>query len=148
MNIIFQTARKLEKVVGFIGQIGAWMVIPLMLVIVYDVIMRRFFVIGSTQLQELEWHLHGLLFLLCLGWTYTKDSHIRIDILRERLSDRTRAVIELLGCLFFLLPYSWALIYFGTDYFAGSFSGNLYQNYKQPTYADSSEHGVGFIGNI
>ena len=121
MKSLFQLATLLEKIVNFLGRIGAWMMIPLMLVIVYDVIMRHFFVIGSTQLQELEWHLHGALFLLCLGWAYNRNSHVRIEILYDTFKVRSHALIELLGCLLFLIPYSVALIYFGVDYFGASY---------------------------
>lgn len=71
---------------------------------------------GSVGLQELEWHFHGALFLLCLGFNYLKDAHVRVDLFRENFSKRTKRIIEVCGCLFFLIPYCGVVVYFGIDF--------------------------------
>lgn len=115
-SVILKYNKYLEGFVNLCGRLGAWAIIGLMLVIVTDVILRRFFVIGSTQLQELEWHLHGALFLLAMGWAYQKNAHVRIELVSEKLSNRRKAHVELWGTLLLLAPYSVSLIWFGTDY--------------------------------
>ena len=107
-----------------IGRVTAWVSILLMFVILFDVITRRFLVLGSTKLQELEWHIHSVLFLFCLGYCYLKDAHVRIDLVRERLSVRTKLWIELVGCLLFLIPYTLLVINYGIDWWYRSFSIN------------------------
>lgn len=109
-------AGALTRFVTFTGKAAAWTSIALILVILTDVILRRYFVIGSAKLQELEWHLHGILFLLTIGWAYLQGAHVRIELLRERWSARTKAWVELWGILFFLLPFTATAIYFGIDY--------------------------------
>ncbi|MDE0718889.1 MAG: TRAP transporter small permease subunit, partial [Rhodospirillaceae bacterium] len=59
-----------------------------MIVIIFDVVSRRFFVLGSTKLQELEWHLHTVLFIFCLGYAFLPNAHVRIDLFRSRISNR------------------------------------------------------------
>ena len=113
-----------ETVIVWIGRVTAWVAIFLMLVIVFDVVTRRFFVLGSTKLQELEWHIHAVLFLFCLGWAYLKDAHVRIDLVRERLSDRAQKWVELIGCLMFLIPYAVIVIFYGVDWWHRSFIQN------------------------
>ena len=76
-------SNKLESFLEFIGKIGAWLAIPLIGIIIFDIISRRFFVLGSIKLQEMEWHLHAALFLLALGYAYLKNSHVRIEVIRE-----------------------------------------------------------------
>ena len=71
---------------------------------------------GSVALQELEWHFHGALFLLCLGFTYMENAHVRVDLLRENFSKKTNRMIEIIGCLFFLLPYCAVVFYFGVEF--------------------------------
>jgi TRAP-type mannitol/chloroaromatic compound transport system permease small subunit len=124
MRTLLSLANQLERLTAFMGRIGAWAIVLLMLVIITDVTLRRWFVIGSTKLQELEWHLHGALFLLCLGWAYSRNTHVRIELVSERLSMRTHAWIELLGCLVFLLPYVTAILVFGADYVSYSIAYN------------------------
>ncbi len=87
-----------------------------MITIIIDVLGRRFTNTNSIILQELEWHFHGALFLLCLGFTYMKDAHVRVDVIRENLSPHTSHIIEVIGCLFFLLPYCGVVIYFGIEF--------------------------------
>ena len=126
----------LERIVTFCGRLAAWAGVALVLVTIIDVITREFAqsswdtlrdfsewqqsAFGSTKLQELEWHLHTILFLLCLGWAYVKGSHVRIDIFRERCSERTRCWIEIAGILLFLLPFTVLVVWFGIDFTASS----------------------------
>ena len=112
---------KLDAFLSFMGKIGAWMAIPLIAIIIFDIITRRFFVLGSTKLQEMEWHLHAALFLLALGYGYLRNSHVRIEIIRERFSIKTKAWLEIIGVLFFVLPYSGLIIYFGLDFASRSY---------------------------
>ena len=113
-----------EKWILRIGQAAAWVSLLLMTVIVFDVITRRFLVLGSTKLQDLEWHFHAILFMFCLGYAYIKDAHVRIDLVRERLSRRSQLWIEFIGCVFFLIPYSFIVIYYGADWWHRSFIQN------------------------
>ena len=112
---------KLDAFLSFMGKIGAWCAIPLIAIIIFDIITRRFFVLGSTKLQEMEWHLHAALFLLALGYGYLRNSHVRIEIIRERFSIKTKAWLEIIGVLFFVLPYSGLIIYFGLDFASRSY---------------------------
>ena len=102
--------------VTWVGRIGAWISVSLMIIIIFDVITRRFLVLGSTKLQEGEWHLHGVLFLLCLGFAYLKNAHVRISLVHERFSPRVQRWIEFVGCLVFALPYCAIVFYFALDF--------------------------------
>lgn len=106
----------LDQLTNRIGKVAAWLLVALMLVIITDVTLRHWFVIGSTKLQELEWHLHGALFLLCIAWAYNTDTHVRIELFSEKWSASARAWIEVLGCSLFLLPYALIVVWFGLDY--------------------------------
>lgn len=114
----------ISHIVKFTSYLGRFMLIALMLTILFDVIGRRFITTGSVALQELEWHFHGALFLLCLGFTYQENAHVRVDLLREKLSAKTNRIIEIVGCLFLLIPYCAVVIYFGIDFTYKSFLAN------------------------
>ena len=117
-------SNKLEKFLEFVGKIGAWLAIPLIAIIIFDIISRRFFVLGSTKLQEMEWHLHAALFLLALGYAYLKNSHVRIEVIRESFSTKLKSILEILGVLIFVLPYTGLIIYFGLDFVSRSYQIN------------------------
>ena len=65
-NIFLVISQKITSLLTKIGMIGAWLTIPLIGIIIFDIITRRFLVLGSTKLQEMEWHLHTMIFLLAL----------------------------------------------------------------------------------
>ena len=90
-----------------IGRAASWLVLAMVLLICYDVGMRYFFHQGSVALQELEWHLFALIFLLGSAFTLKYDNHVRVDILYQSqyLSNEHRALINIFGILFFLLPF-------------------------------------------
>ena len=120
-NTLLRIADIFESLAVRIGRLAAWASIAMILVILSDVILRRYFVIGSTKLQELEWHLHGFLFLSCLGFAYARGAHVRIELFRERWGERTKAWMEVAGTLLLLLPFALAVIYFGFEYAAMSY---------------------------
>ena len=124
LKILLNISKILEKLVIFLGKIGSWMALPLIFIIIFDIITRRFFVLGSTKLQEMEWHLHTSLFLLVLGYAYLKDAHVRIEIVREQFSTMLKAILETLGICLFLIPYTVLVIYFGIDFVNRSLSMN------------------------
>ena len=124
MDFLLTVSKKLEGISTATARASVWLIFILMLVIVSDVTLRRWFVIGSTKLQELEWHLHGALFLLCLGWAYSKNAHVRIELLTEKFNRKTTAAIELIGNACFLLPYVAAILIFGYDYMSFSIEYN------------------------
>ena len=123
-KLIVSMSQFLEKIVTFFGKIGSWLAIPLIFIIIFDIVTRRFFILGSTKLQEMEWHLHTALFLLVLGYAYLKDSHVRIEIVREKYSMLIKSIFETLGILVFLIPYTILVIYYGIDFVIRSFNLN------------------------
>jgi len=102
----------IERIAEWTGRAASWLVLAMVLIIGYDVAMRYLFHIGSVALQELEWHLFALLFLLGASYTFKHDGHVRVDILyhSRRMSDRGRAWIDLLGGLFLLTPFCLLII--------------------------------------
>lgn len=69
--------------------------------------MRYLFQSGSIGIQELEWHLFSIIFLIGAAYTLKHDEHVRLDVLYRSkfLSDKHRALIDAFGSLFILLPF-------------------------------------------
>jgi TRAP-type mannitol/chloroaromatic compound transport system permease small subunit len=113
---LVRICQRVTRIVSAIGGIGSFAMLCLIVVTIFDVVTRRFFVLGSTLLQELEWHFHTVLFAMALGWAYVEDSHVRIDIIRDRLTPRRRLWVEAVGTTLFLIPYCALIIYFGIEH--------------------------------
>lgn len=129
MRQLLVTADWMERIVQFCGRLGAWIILPLIAVIMFDILTRKFHwsqqlisnswlfnYISSGHLQDWEWHLHTVLFLCVLGYAYTRNAHVRVDILRDKLAPRGKAWIELIGCLVFLIPFSVLLLYYAIPF--------------------------------
>ena len=124
METLYAVSEKLEAVIVKTGRIFAWCAVPLMLIIIYDVVSRKLGFGGtvSSKLQELEWHFHAALFLMTFAYAYMKDAHVRIELLRDNFSGKTRALIEIIGILLVVFPFCGILVYFGADFWWRSWS--------------------------
>lgn len=95
----------------------------MVLVVGYDVAMRYLFQSGSVAMQELEWHLFALLFLLGAAYTFKHDGHVRVDIFYKsrHMNKRQRAWLDLLGGLFILTPFCLLIIVSSIPFITSSF---------------------------
>jgi TRAP-type mannitol/chloroaromatic compound transport system permease small subunit len=101
--------------VRIVGLVAACVLLPAQIVLSAGaVVARRFFHFQLTPVQELEWHLFFALVFLTLGSAYLADRHVRIDIVRDRMSERTRALIEIGGFFLALLPFTLIVLYLGS----------------------------------
>ena len=111
-------AGKLSSSLVPVAKIAA---LALLVTTIFDLVSRRFFVLGSTRLQEFEWHMHVVIFALCLGYAYVKDRHVRIDLFHCNFKNKTKNIIEIFGILFLTIPYVSLIMYFGYQFFWQSF---------------------------
>lgn len=100
----------LEAIVLNVNYVAAFLWVLLVLVIVFAVTLRYVFGRGSIMLEEIQWHIYGVGFVLALSYALVVDRHVRIDVLAERLPPRGRAWIELVGLVVFLIPFCIAVI--------------------------------------
>ena len=133
VETMIRLSMALRSFVDGVGKFGSIFILPLVLVTIWDVLVRKigglqYWLIQtfgrtfeSTIIQELEWHFHTALFVLVLGYTYINNRHIRVDLVREKLSFRKQAWIEFLGTTFFLLPYCVIVGYYAFDFAYESF---------------------------
>lgn len=128
MAFLLRLAESFAAIARGVGSASVWLLLVMVAVICLDVVTRKLNLpipfLDSTRLQELEWHFHGVLFLLCLGYAYLKDVHVRIDVVSGRLGPRARAWLELIGCLAFSMPLCVVIVWIGSRYWYQSFLQN------------------------
>ena len=127
MQSALAVSRAIDGFLWVMAKMGAWCALLLVLVVTYDVTTRylgvpKVFGLTSTMLQESEYWLHSFLIVLVVGYAYTKQSHVRIDLIRENLSDRTKYMIEVAGILLALIPYSFLGAWLSWPYVVRSFT--------------------------
>jgi len=104
------------------GNAISWIWLILLFVIVVNVVMRYFFGLGRIEFEEIQWHLYGIGFLSGLSYAYVSDSHVRIDVVRLKLSNQMQAWIELYGILLLLLPFIALVLIFSVPFVEYSYS--------------------------
>ena len=96
---------------------------PLMILLVLVVVvLRYFFDAGWIWLQETILWVHALIFLLVAPYALEEDAHVRVDVFYRKWSKKTQALVNLLGALAFLCPFSLFLLYSSFDYVFSSWT--------------------------
>lgn len=138
MGTLLSLAGRFSATSIFVGKLAGWIAMPLIFIILFDVITRRIAFIAewSSQitieygfsvsfiLQDLQWHMHGMLLMLTFGYGYMLNAHVRVDIFREMASKRQQAWIEMCGILICALPALLVLLYYSYSMTALSLSQN------------------------
>ena len=123
MNKLLGMAEAMRRALEVIAQSSAWLLLVMAAVTCFDVLARKTGIPAPlTKLQELEWHFHAALFSLWMGYGYTINAHPRVDSFTEKMNLRSKAWIELFGCLIFALPYCALVAYHSIDFVASSYS--------------------------
>ncbi len=126
MGFLLNLANVLDRIARSVGKAAGWIILLLIFVIMFDVITRKVDVIRlyfsdftieygysvSAILQDLKWHLHGVLLLLTFGFGYLMNTHVRVDIFRENFSRRGQAWAEFLGLTLMALPFMLLMLFF------------------------------------
>jgi len=117
---LLAAARGIDKVNGWIGRWVAWLILAAVLVSAGNAVVRKSFNISSNAWLELQWYLFGAVFMICAAWTLREDEHVRVDVLSQRLTVRTRVMIDLFCHILFLMPFAVMMIYLSWPFFVSS----------------------------
>tara|TARA_Y100000031_G_scaffold82455_1_gene90824 strand:- start:813 stop:1355 length:543 start_codon:yes stop_codon:yes gene_type:complete len=97
-------SRTLDRFISGVGEAAAWLNVLLVVVIMTQVILRYVFSKGLVRLEELQWHLYAVGIMIGLSYCAARDTHIRLDLLHQRFSQRGKEIVDLLGTVFLLMP--------------------------------------------
>lgn len=82
------------RINNFLGQVLTWVILPMSIIVTYDVIAR--YVFNRPTIWAYDVNVQLLAFMATLGGGYAllNENHVRIDILAGKLSKRNRAILE------------------------------------------------------
>ncbi len=119
----------LEKLAGWIDQLSSFTgraisyLTLVMVLVTCGVVGARYLLgAGSIGLQESVMYMHGIVFMLGIAFTLKENAHVRVDVLYEKFSPKTRAWVDLIGSLVFLLPVAIFIGISSLDYVALAWS--------------------------
>lgn len=118
--LLSNTIRSIDLLTEFTGKLIGWFTLAMVLLTFLIVLLRYGFNYGSIAMQESVLYFHGLVFMLGAGYTLKQGGHVRVDIFYQRFSQRKKAVVDLFGSLFLLLPVCIFVFFISFDYVARS----------------------------
>lgn len=114
MQALLVISRGIDRVTAFIGKSVMWLILLAVLVSSGNAIVRKLFNWSSNSLLEMQWYLFGAAFMGAAAYTLQQNEHIRIDVFYGTRTRRTQHWIDLLGHMFFTLPFvvlmTWLLV--------------------------------------
>ncbi|PVZ71513.1 TRAP transporter small permease subunit [Pelagibaculum spongiae] len=116
MSFMVSLQRVIDRFAEYLGKVSALLFLLMLINIFYDVVTRYLFNDVSIGFQELEWHLYSAVFLLGVPYALKSGDHVRVDLFYERFSDKKRAWVDLLGVMFFIMPFAYLVAYYGIDF--------------------------------
>ena len=129
MQFLLTIARAIDATTTLVGRTVAWLLLAAVLISAGNAVIRKSFDMSSNAWLEVQWYLFGAVFMLAAGYTLRRNEHVRIDVLAGNWSKRTRDWIDLLGHIFFLLPFCLMMTYLAWPFFWRSFmSGEMSPN--------------------
>ena len=122
--MLISLERKLDKLIDWMGNVLVVILLLMILNVFYDVIMRYAFHDSSIAMQEMEWHLFSIVILFGVSYSLKEDAHVRVDFIYDKLSVETRAMINIIGTLLFLIPFALLIIYGSYAFVMDSYTTN------------------------
>lgn len=128
--MLARIVQHIDRVNEWLGRAAAWLLVPLILLVSFDVLARKLFNFSEVWIMDVEWHLFSLIFLLAAGYTLKQDQHVRVDLFYEKFEKKEKAWVDFLGTLFFLIPWSVVVIAYSYGYAFESF--RIGENSSEP----------------
>lgn len=150
MSPLLTLSRWIDRLSEFIGRWLAWLVLIAVLISATNAVVRKAFNISSNAYLEIQWYLFTAIFMLAAGYTLMRHEHVKIDVIAGRFSKRTQIWIEIIGLVFFLLPFVVVATYMSLPFVVRAFeSGEMSSNsgglIRWPVYA-LLPLGLGLLG--
>lgn len=121
-NILKALAQGINTFNKFVGYSVAWLAIAMMLVTSLVVFLRYGLNTGSLMLQDAITYMHASLFMLGTAYALQQEAHVRVDIFYRTFSRRSKAWVDSLGGIIFLLPLCVFLFWISWHYVSQSWS--------------------------
>jgi TRAP-type mannitol/chloroaromatic compound transport system permease small subunit len=109
-------SRAIDKLNEKIANAAGWALLAAVIICTVNAVVRYTLNTSSNAWLEIQWYLFAAMFMLASAYTLKRDEHVRIDVITGRFSRRTQVWLDLFGFMFFLMPVSLLILYYGTPF--------------------------------
>ena len=126
----------IDRFTDYTGKIVSWLIVVLTVLVVTEVILRRFFNSPTIWSFEVTQQIFAFHFMLLAPYALLHRSHVAVDIFHEKLSDRKRAVLDVVSYLIFFFPFLAVVLWQGIPYAANSWGmrETSFSSFSPPLY--------------
>ena len=103
MRVLGKVFHIIDMISEWSGKLVSFLLLPLIAFIVYDVLMRYVFNRPTDWAHELSYLMFGTIWIMGGAYALVKGSHVKMEVIYNRLPLRRRAIIDLITApLFFV----------------------------------------------
>lgn len=121
---LLRTAAVLDGVARWSGRAVAWLIVPMVLSLCWEVVARYVFNAPTQWAYDMTFMLYGTFFMLGAAFTLQRKGHVRTDSLYAGWPPRRQALVDLAGHLLMLLPFAGVFVFVGWGYFVKAYTTN------------------------
>jgi TRAP-type mannitol/chloroaromatic compound transport system permease small subunit len=110
-----RVVRVIDTISEWCGRAVAWMIVPLVAGLTFEVISRYGFDRPTEWAFDVTYMLYGSHFMLGAAYTLLRGAHIRTDMFYEKFSTRRKGLVDAIGYLVFFFPSMIFLLVAGWD---------------------------------
>ncbi|MGQ9424762.1 TRAP transporter small permease subunit [Gilvimarinus sp. F26214L] len=110
----------IDAFTAWTGRLVAWLTLLMGAITGIVVVTRYVLGLNSIALQESVIYMHAAVFMLGAAYTLQQDGHVRVDIFYRRFTPQTRAWVNSVGGVVFLLPICAFIVITSWDYVLAS----------------------------
>ena len=121
LNAIPALTRAIDRFALLCGRLVAWLIVPMVLSLVYEVVARYFFNMPTVWAYDMTFILYGTFFMLGSAYTLMRKGHIRTDTFYANWSPRRQGVTDAICYLVFFFPAIVVFGWLGWEFFWKSF---------------------------
>ena len=96
--------QRIDRFTDVIGLAVAWLNVPMVLAVSYEVVARYFFNAPTIWVYDVTYMLYGTIFMLGAAYALHKGAHIRTDFFFDTWSTRTKGMIDSVAYLALFFP--------------------------------------------
>lgn len=139
MSPLLSLSRFIDAINIYIGKATMWLILATTLISAGNALVRKIFNVSSNSLLEIQWYLFAAVFMLGAGYGFLRNSHVRIDFISSKLSQRARNWVDVFGIMFVLIPFCALSIHLSWPFFmqaleSGEVSANAGGLIRWPAY--------------
>lgn len=113
MQFLLAIAKFSDNLNEFLGRTFSLLCLGIIFLTFFTVLERYLFQSTQNWQTELISFLHAAMFMSVAGYTLKHSGHVSVDIFYENFSAKIKAWVKLIGAIFFIMPFSILILYYG-----------------------------------